>query len=250
VREVSFSFDDSREVLNSVSFICEVGRTLALVGANGAGKTTICHLIKKYLAPTRGTILLHGRDISEIPTSLVRRDLVLMNKDPWFFAHCEPRFSLFVHATHSSNWPYLAVSDRARILQKRVDGKRIGNASGAASAKSEAGEAPKEAAGNTPAKATAKSETWTGTENGTEAGKKVVGGTGVGPVSVPAPVSVSVPVSASVSSPVSGSGLGPRKSVWVGIRSEFDREFPSDEIALAYGEYGRSMRRHHLIGGW
>ena len=85
VKDVSFSFDESRDVLNGVSFSCKVGKTLALVGANGAGKTTICHLIKKYLAPTKGTILLRERDISEVPTPLVRRDLALMSKDPWFF---------------------------------------------------------------------------------------------------------------------------------------------------------------------
>ena len=47
-KDVSFSYDEGKNVLNGLSFTVEAGRTLALVGPSGGGKTTICHLIPRF----------------------------------------------------------------------------------------------------------------------------------------------------------------------------------------------------------
>lgn len=63
-RDVSFSYKD-KEVISHLSFELRGGRTYALVGHNGAGKSTIIKLLMRFYDPTQGEIYLNGRDIRE-----------------------------------------------------------------------------------------------------------------------------------------------------------------------------------------
>ena len=63
-RDVSFSYKD-KEVLSHVNMEFRGGKTYALVGHNGAGKTTMIKLLLRFYDPTSGTILLNGRDVRE-----------------------------------------------------------------------------------------------------------------------------------------------------------------------------------------
>lgn len=62
-RDVSFSYIDEKQVLGGVSFCLERGKTYALVGPTGGGKTTTASLMARLYDPTGGTIILDGRDI-------------------------------------------------------------------------------------------------------------------------------------------------------------------------------------------
>ncbi|MBN2863624.1 MAG: ABC transporter ATP-binding protein [Bacteroidales bacterium] len=62
-RDVSFSYPNGKEVLHKVSFDLQRGRTYAFVGPTGGGKTTTASLIARLYDATKGTILLHDRDI-------------------------------------------------------------------------------------------------------------------------------------------------------------------------------------------
>lgn len=55
------------QAIKGVSFHVEQGEVIALIGANGAGKTTILHTITGLLAPTEGSVLFEGTDITKIP---------------------------------------------------------------------------------------------------------------------------------------------------------------------------------------
>jgi branched-chain amino acid transport system ATP-binding protein len=66
VREVSVQFDGVR-ALDAVSFAVAEGELLGLIGPNGAGKTTCLRAITGALRPTRGRILLDGRDVTPLP---------------------------------------------------------------------------------------------------------------------------------------------------------------------------------------
>lgn len=73
-------------VLKGVSFSVEPGRTLALVGHTGAGKTTIISLLLRFYDPQRGRILVDGVDVREIPLSELRGLIGYVQQDIFLFA--------------------------------------------------------------------------------------------------------------------------------------------------------------------
>ena len=73
-------------VLKGVSFRVEPGRTLALVGHTGAGKTTIVNLLLRFYDPQRGQILIDGRDVREIPLDELRALIGYVQQDIFLFA--------------------------------------------------------------------------------------------------------------------------------------------------------------------
>src|SRR5205085_3468509 len=73
-------------VLKGVSFNVEPGRTLALVGHTGAGKTTIISLLLRFYDPQRGRILVDGVDVREIPLSELRSLIGYVQQDIFLFA--------------------------------------------------------------------------------------------------------------------------------------------------------------------
>jgi ATP-binding cassette subfamily B protein len=93
-RDVWFSYGNSgaessrgREpVLRGVSFAIREGEMGAIVGATGAGKTTILSLLCRLYEISRGRILLFGRDIREFPGEELRRTLSLVLQDPFLFS--------------------------------------------------------------------------------------------------------------------------------------------------------------------
>lgn len=62
-KDVSFAYPDGKEVLHHINFSMEQGKTYALVGPTGGGKTTTAMLIARLYDPVLGTVLLHGKDI-------------------------------------------------------------------------------------------------------------------------------------------------------------------------------------------
>lgn len=73
-------------VLKGVSFVAEPGRTLALVGHTGAGKTTIVNLLMRFYDPQRGRILVNGTDIREMPIDELRGLIAYVQQDIFLFA--------------------------------------------------------------------------------------------------------------------------------------------------------------------
>lgn len=80
--EVSFRYPlTSVDVLNSVSFKVSTGHALALVGENGAGKTTIVKLLTRLFEPTSGTILCNGKDVSAYSPRSLQRQMSIIFQD-------------------------------------------------------------------------------------------------------------------------------------------------------------------------
>jgi ATP-binding cassette, subfamily B, multidrug efflux pump len=85
-RNVWFAYNDEEWVLRDVSFTIARGRTAAIVGATGAGKTTIISLLGRYYDVQKGAILIGGRDIRTIATAELRAQIGTVLQDVFLFS--------------------------------------------------------------------------------------------------------------------------------------------------------------------
>jgi ATP-binding cassette, subfamily B, multidrug efflux pump len=83
---VSFSYEAGVEVLHDVSFEIRPGETVAVVGATGAGKSTLVNLLLRFYDPTRGRIAIDGVDLRELPLDVLRGRFGLVLQEDFLFA--------------------------------------------------------------------------------------------------------------------------------------------------------------------
>lgn len=83
--DVSFSYEESKEVLHGISFDAPAGSVTALVGSSGSGKTTIAGLAATFLNPKSGTITIDGQDVSKINLASFRSHLAVVLQDDFLF---------------------------------------------------------------------------------------------------------------------------------------------------------------------
>ena len=83
---VSFAYEDNPAVLHQVNFTVEAGRTVALVGPSGGGKTTICSLLPRFYDVTEGAIRIDGQDVREWKLASLRSAIGLVQQDVYLFA--------------------------------------------------------------------------------------------------------------------------------------------------------------------
>jgi ATP-binding cassette subfamily B protein len=83
--DVSFSYDGEHEIIHNLTFTVEPGETVAIVGATGAGKTSIINILMRFYEFGSGSVLVDGRDIRTIRTADLRRDIALVMQDVFMF---------------------------------------------------------------------------------------------------------------------------------------------------------------------
>jgi ATP-binding cassette subfamily B protein len=83
---VSFSYQRGEVVLKDVSFRVEGGETVAIVGATGAGKTTLMNLLSRFYEPQQGSIRVDGVDVREISQEQLRKHLAVVPQDVFLFS--------------------------------------------------------------------------------------------------------------------------------------------------------------------
>jgi len=84
-RNVTFGYDPATPVLHDITFAAEPGRTIALVGHTGSGKTSIINLIAKFYLPTRGEVLIDGHDIRTLSTEGLHRHMGIVLQQNFLF---------------------------------------------------------------------------------------------------------------------------------------------------------------------
>ena len=83
---VTFAYDEGRKVLENISLTVPYGKTVALVGPSGGGKTTLCHLIPRFYDVSGGSITIDGRDIRDVTLRSLRGNIGIVQQDVFLFA--------------------------------------------------------------------------------------------------------------------------------------------------------------------
>ena len=82
---VHFAYPGGPEVLHGVSFQVDPGETVALVGPNGCGKSTLIHLALRLYDPSKGSVLIDGMDLRDVTLESLRRAITVVFQDPNIF---------------------------------------------------------------------------------------------------------------------------------------------------------------------
>ena len=85
-KDVSFSYNDKYDVLKNVNIKIPAGKTVALVGPSGGGKTTFCSLIPRFYEISEGAITIDNKDIRDIKLKSLRNSIGIVQQDVYMFA--------------------------------------------------------------------------------------------------------------------------------------------------------------------
>lgn len=86
VEHVSFAYEGELDVLHDVTLHAQAGQTVAIVGASGGGKTTLCQLIPRFYEVTDGTIRIDGKDVRTVTQRSLRANIGIVQQDVFLFA--------------------------------------------------------------------------------------------------------------------------------------------------------------------
>lgn len=84
--DVTFSYDGEHNVLKGISLTAPAGKTVALVGHTGSGKSSIINLLFRFYDPQRGHITIDGHDITQLAPQHIRKHMGIVLQDPFLFA--------------------------------------------------------------------------------------------------------------------------------------------------------------------
>ncbi len=85
-RDVEFEYEYGQSILSDINLTITPGETVAIVGATGAGKSTLVSLLPRFYDPTRGVVLLDGRDIRNFQVQSLREQMSLVLQDSLLFS--------------------------------------------------------------------------------------------------------------------------------------------------------------------
>jgi subfamily B ATP-binding cassette protein MsbA len=84
--DVRFAYDDTKEVLRGVSLEVKAGEVIAIVGTNGAGKTSFVNLVPRFYDPTAGAIFIDGHDLRDVTLGSLRTQIGIVIQESVLFA--------------------------------------------------------------------------------------------------------------------------------------------------------------------
>lgn len=85
IENVSFTYEDENEVISDLSLSIEAGKTIALVGPSGGGKTTLCSLIPRFYELDSGDIKIDGNSIKDVSLRSLRKNIGVVQQDVFLF---------------------------------------------------------------------------------------------------------------------------------------------------------------------
>jgi len=84
--EVGFEYDEDSPVLKDISFGCEPGQVVALLGSTGSGKTTLVNLLPRFYEYTSGSLTLDGAELKDYPRHYLRQQIGIVEQEPFLFS--------------------------------------------------------------------------------------------------------------------------------------------------------------------
>lgn len=85
-RDLNFAYPDGTPVLKGINLKIERGKTLAIVGGTGSGKSTLVNLLPRIRQAARGTVFVDGVDIQDIPLNVLRSNIGVVEQEPFLFS--------------------------------------------------------------------------------------------------------------------------------------------------------------------
>jgi ABC-type multidrug transport system fused ATPase/permease subunit len=110
---ISFGYDPQRLVLEDVDLDLNAGRTVALIGQTGAGKTTLASLVPRFYDVTEGRLVIDGADVRDVKLSSLRASIGVISQDPFLFS-ASVRENIAFGATGATD---AQVEEAARLAQ-------------------------------------------------------------------------------------------------------------------------------------
>ncbi len=83
--DVSFAYDERRQILKNISFVVPAGKTTAIVGPSGAGKSTLSRILFRFYDISAGRVLIDGQDIREVSQKSLRQAIGIVPQDTVLF---------------------------------------------------------------------------------------------------------------------------------------------------------------------
>ena len=115
---VSFSYGDpGRPALDSIDLVIAPGETAALVGASGAGKTTLVNLVPRFYHPTRGRITLDGCDLETLKLESMRANIALVSQDVVLFNDTVAANIAYGAMNNASEKDIIAAAEAAHAME-------------------------------------------------------------------------------------------------------------------------------------
>jgi ATP-binding cassette, subfamily B, bacterial len=97
-KNVGFAYEKDHAVLEDITFQCEPGQVIALLGSTGSGKTTLVNLLPRFYNYTSGSILLDGVELNRFPRRFLRSNIGIVEQEPFLFSR-----SLSENITYGAN---------------------------------------------------------------------------------------------------------------------------------------------------
>jgi ATP-binding cassette subfamily B (MDR/TAP) protein 1 len=118
IRNVSFKYParPTVQVLNDVSMVFDEGKTTALVGASGSGKSTIIALAERWYDPERGEVFLDGHNLKDLNLKWLRQQIGLVQQEPVLFN--DTVYANVVHGLQGTDKAKLPEEDKRRLVKE------------------------------------------------------------------------------------------------------------------------------------
>jgi ABC-type multidrug transport system fused ATPase/permease subunit len=114
LRDVAFGYDEGGLVLSDIDLTVEAGRTVALVGPTGSGKTTLVMLIPRLYDVTHGAVLVDGVDVRDVDSASLRSEVAVVSDDAFLFS-ASLRDNIAYARPEASDEQVVAAAERAGL---------------------------------------------------------------------------------------------------------------------------------------